>query len=109
MAKPTLIDYVQLIFTLFDMFAQQQSPQPKRDRPFTFTEKAMIALFTLLQFWRIYPFKAQWRWLTGHPEMLTLLGLAQVPHRTTLPRRYKQLYETLQAFMRFISQFGRST
>ena len=106
MAKPTLTDYVQLIFTLFDMFAQQQSPQPKRGHPFTFTEKAMIALFTLFQFRRICHFKAQWRWLTGHPEMLPLLGLARVPHRTTLSRRYKQLYATLQAFMCFISQYA---
>lgn len=106
MAKPTLTDYVQLIFTLFDMFAQQQNQQLKRGRPFTFTEKAMTALFTLFQFRRIYRFKAQWRWLTGHPEMLPLLGLERVPHRTTFSRRYKQLYETLQAFMLFISQYA---
>jgi len=107
MAEPTLTDYVQIIFTLFDMFAQQQqennSPQP--GRPFTFAEKAMIVLFTLCQFRRIFRFKAQRHWLTAHPEILSLLGWERVPHRTTLSRRYKQLYETIAAFVAFIGDY----
>lgn len=108
MAEPTLTDYIHIIFTLFEMFVhyQQQNTTTKRGRPFTFAEKAMIVLFTLLQFRRIYHFKAQQRWLTANPEMMVLLGLEQVPHRTTFSRRYKQLYETLQAFVAFIGQYA---
>lgn len=108
MAEPTLTDYVHIIFTLFDMFVQyqQQNNAPKPGRPFTFAEKAMIVLFTMFQFRRIFRFKAQQRWLMAHPEMLAMLGFEHVPHRTTFSRRYKQLYETLQAFVAFIGQFA---
>lgn len=108
MAEPTLTDYVHIIYTLFDMFVQQQhSNHPSEPgRPFTFSEKAMIVLFTICQFRRIFRFQAQHRWLKAHPEMLALLGLERVPHRTTFSRRYKQLYETLQAFVAFLGQYA---
>ena len=107
MAEPTLTDYVQVIFALFDMFEQQrqQNNSPQPGRPFTLAEKAMIVLFTLCQFRRIFHFKTQRRWLAAHPEILPLLGWERVPHRTTFSRRYKQLYDTLQAFVAFIGHY----
>jgi len=106
--NPTLADYVHLIFTLFDLFAQQQAGNngPKRGKPFTFAEKAMIVLFTLFQFRRIFHFKAQQRWLKANPEMLPLLGFEQLPHRTTLSRRYKRLYGPLQEFVAFLGTYA---
>lgn len=108
MAEPTLTDYVHMILTLFDMFVQhhQQDNAVKPGRPFTFSEKAMIALFTIFQFRRIFRFKAQHRWLVTHSEMLPLVGWEGVPHRTTFSRRYKQLYETIQAFVAFLGQYA---
>jgi hypothetical protein len=108
MAEPTLTDYVHIIMTLFDMFVhnQQGNNPTKRGRPFTFAEKAMIVLFTIFQFRRIYHFKAQERWLKAHPEMMVMLGWEQVPCRTTFSRRYKRLYQTLQAFVAFIGQYA---
>jgi hypothetical protein len=104
MAEPTLTDYVRTMFTLFDRFVQEGKKTPKRGRPNTFSEKTMIVLFTLFQFRRIFHFKAQRRWLEGHPEMLALCQLERVPDRTTLSRRYKQLYATIQAFVAFNGQ-----
>jgi len=108
MAKPTMTDYVHIIFTLFDLFVQQyqRNRTAKQGRPFTFSEQAMIVLFTIFQHRRIFHFKAQRRWLVAHPEMLPLLGLSRVPHRTTFSRRFKQLYETIQAFVAFIGQYA---
>ena len=85
MAMPTMTDYVHIIFTLFDLFVQsnQQNCQAKQGKPYTFSEKAMIVLFTIFQFRRVFHFKAQRRWLHAHPEMLSLLGFNRVPHRTT--------------------------
>ncbi len=107
MAKPTMTDYVHIIFTLFDLFVQQdqRNCSAKQGNPFTFSEKAMIVLFTIFQFRRIFHFKAQRRWLVAHPEMLPLLGFKRVPHRTTFSRRYKQLYETIRAFVAFVGQY----
>jgi len=107
MAKPTMTDYVHIIFTLFDLFVQQYQHNcpAKQGKPYTFSERAMIVLFTILQFRRIFHFKAQRRWLVAHPEMLPLLHFKRVPHRTTLSRRYKQLYETIRAFIAFIGQY----
>jgi hypothetical protein len=104
MAEPTLTDYVRIMFTLFEQFVQEREGITKSGRPYTFSEKAMIVLFTLCQFRRIFRFKAQQRWLAGHPEMLSLFQWQSVPNRTTLSRRYKQLYETLQAFVAFNGQ-----
>ncbi len=108
MAEPKLTDYVHIILTLFDMFVQHQQPNSltKRGSPFTFTEKALLVLFTIFQFRRIYRFKAQHRWLKANPEMMALLGFEPIPHRTTLSRRYKQLYETLREFVAFIGEYA---
>jgi hypothetical protein len=105
MAKPTLTDYVTLIFTLFDKFEQQMNQETvKKGKPFTFAQKCFIVLFVMLQFRHIFKFKAQKRWLNEHPEMLHLLKWERVPHRTTFSRRYKALYATLQSFIAFIGQ-----
>lgn len=109
MAKPTMTDYVNIIFTLFELYVQQlqqNNKTPKPGSPFTYAEKVMIVLFTICQFRRIFHFKAQRRWLVAHPEMMTLLNFERVPHRTTFSRRYKQLYATLQAFVAFIGQYA---
>jgi len=75
MDKPTLTDYISLIFTLFDKFEQQNMKQSavKLGKPYTFAQKCFIVLFINMQFRRIFKFKAQKRWLDEHPEMLTLL------------------------------------
>lgn len=107
-AIPTLSDYVTLIIQLFRQFEQYRKANgnSKQGAPFTYTEEMFIIFFLLMQFRRIHQFKAQHRWLTRHPEMLKLLGWAQVPHRTTISRRYKDLYETVQEFVLFISEYA---
>lgn len=108
MDKPVLTDYVQLVYTLFDLFAQwqAQSESQKAGRPFTYSEKAMIVLFVLMQFRRIFKFKAQHRWLESHRWLSSLLGWASMPHRTTLSRRYKTLYPTICCFTAFVAQYA---
>ncbi len=103
---PTLTDYVSLIITRFGLFKQSRREQQgaKRGRPFTDPEEMFIVFFMLMQFRHIYEFKGQWRWLKKHPEMLTMLGWAKVPDRTTISRRYKALYEVVQEFVLFIGQ-----
>lgn len=107
-AIPTLTDYVTLIIQLFRQFEQdrQAKGKGKQGAPFTYAEEMFIIFFLLMQFRRLYQFKAQHRWLSRHPEMLELLGWAQVPHRTTISRRYKELYETVQDFVLFISAYA---
>lgn len=105
---PILTDYVQLIITLFGLFKQYRSEQhgAKLGRPFTYGEEMFIVFFLLMQFRQIHAFKAQWRWLDRHPEMLALLGWVTVPHRTTIVRRYQALYEVVQEFVLFIGQYA---
>lgn len=105
---PVLTDYVSLIITLFTLFKQYRNEQqgPKRGCPFTYAEEMFIIFFILMQFRQIHAFKAQWRWLTKHPEMLEMLGWTTVPHRTTISRRYKYLYEVVQEFVLFIGEYA---
>ena len=76
----------------------------KHTQSFTYSTDSFIIFFMLMQFRSIYAFKAQQRWLTHHPEALQLLGWQQPPHRTTIARRYKALYEVIEAFVLFIGQ-----
>ncbi|RMF65996.1 MAG: hypothetical protein D6740_13525 [Alphaproteobacteria bacterium] len=108
MAKvPSLTDYVSLIITLFELFKQNRSEhEAKLGCPFTYTEEMFIIFFMLMQFRQIHTFKAQWRWLTKHPDILEMLGWTTVPHRTTISRRYKALYDVVQEFVLFIGQYA---
>lgn len=108
MDNPTLTDYVHIMYTLFDLFAQWQAQRerPKPGKPFTYTEKAMIVFFVMMQLRRIFRFKAQRRWLKTHRKTAFWLGWAIIPHRTTLSRRYKTLYATVREFVCFIAQYA---
>lgn len=107
MAKmPLLTDYVEMIIDLFDQFRQNCIAQDevKQGRPFTYDGKSFIIFFMFMQYRHIVAFQSQWRWLHKHPEVVEMLGWEQIPARTTIARRYKGLYELLQAFVLFIAQ-----
>lgn len=105
MDKPTMTDYIALIFTLFEKFEQQMNQaSAKKGKPFTYSQQCFIVLFIILHFRRIFKFKAQHAWLVEHPEVVERLNWECVPHRTTFSRRYKALYPTLQAFILFVGQ-----
>ena len=106
MDTPTMTDYVHIMYTLFEQFMQKcrQTDSPKAGSPLTYADKTMIVFFTIMQYRRIYKFKAQRRWLEMHQTVLPLLGWETIPHRTTLSRRYKGLYEVVQRLVAFVSQ-----
>src|SRR5215470_15155536 len=106
MALPTFAYYVNLLWTLFDRFVQSQSARAHRGHPFVYQHQRLIVFFTLMHFRQIFHFKTQHRWLTRHLGYQQVLGLAPVPHRTTLSRRYKALYPILQDFVAFLAQYA---
>ena len=110
MENPTLTDYVIIICTLFEQFEQERQKKEgaKRGCPYTYTEERFVIFLLLMQFHRIYHFKTQHRWLENHPDIRAELGWETVPHRTQISRRYKQLYEVLQAFSCFVAQYAAS-
>ena len=102
MDTPTFTDYVKSICTLFDRFVQVH---PEHESALhTYSNRSLLIFFLLMQMRRIFTFKTQWRWLTQHPQLLVHLGWVQVPHRTTLLRRYGKLYPLLQALVQFVGQ-----
>jgi hypothetical protein len=106
MAMPSFANYVHLLWTLFDRFVQSQSARAHRGHPFVYQHQRLIVFFTLMHFRQIFHFKTQHRWLTRHLDYQQVLGLAPVPHRTTLSRRYKALYPILQDFVAFLAQYA---
>ena len=106
MGTPTLADYVDLLFTLFERFWQHDLARPHQGRPFVYQQKALLVFFLLMQQRRTFRFKAQHRWLHQHPDVCQVFGLPEVPARTTLARRYKALYPVLQAFIAFVGQYA---
>ena len=107
MAKPRFTDYVDLIHTLFDQFTQVQTAKPKRGHPFDFKDKSFLIFFVWMQIRHTTEFSAQHRWLQHHPEHRKRLLFQRLPHRTTISRRYKALYNTLQDFIAFIGNFAQ--
>ena len=87
MATPTFAHYVHLLWTLFDCFVQSQSTRAHRGHPFVYQPQRLIVFFTLMHCRQIFSFKTQHRWLTQPLDSRHVLGLATVPHRTTLSRR----------------------
>jgi hypothetical protein len=106
MVTPTFADYVELLFTLFERFWQQEAARSHRGRPFVYQQKALLVFFVVMQQRRTFRFKAQHRWLQHHPELRQHIGLHEVPNRTTLSRRYKALYPVLQDFIAFLGQYA---
>lgn len=106
MEAPSINDYVKTYFTLYERFEQEQNDAVHRGHPFDYETQTMILFFTIMLVRRIHAFKAQHRWLVQHVEMAKLLGFTTIPVRTTLSRRFKSLYPTLQAFIAFLGAWA---
>lgn len=106
--SPTLTDYVSVIMQLFEQFMQHRIDKPgiQPTKLLTYSTSSFIIFFMMMQFRGIYGFKTQWRWLMNPPEVLPMLGWQQPPHRTTIARRDKALYEVIAAFVTFIGQYA---
>ena len=68
--------------------------------PYCYSEKSMVKLFLYGLVKGIRSFKSLRRHLCECPEVLKLVGLSTTPHRTTLSRRFKTLYEALSNLLR---------
>ncbi len=102
MAKPTFTDYVNIFNNLLDNFMRHHLDFAKKEIRYIYKHRVLILFFILMQFRRITQFKAQRRWLEEHPSERELLGFEQIPHRTTLSRRYKWAYPLICEFVAFI-------
>ena len=108
MQAPSKTDYVKIYFTLYEGFEQGQEGHIHRGHPFDYETKCLILFFTMMMIRRIPAFKAQHRWLKHHSDEMRLLGFEKVPDRTTLSRRYRQLYPTIQAFIAYLGQWAEA-
>jgi len=109
MKAPSMHDYAKAYFTLYEHFEQEQKKQARhRGHPFDYETKELIVFFTVMMIRHIKAFQAQWRWLNQHLEEARMLGLKEIPVRTTLSRRFKALYPTLQAFIAYLSQWAEA-
>lgn len=108
MQAPSKNDYVRTYFTLYERFEQGQHKSSHRGRPCEYTTKCLILFFTIMMIRRITAYQAQHRWLIHHEDEMRSLGFEKVPDRTTLSRRNKQLYPTIQAFIAFLGQWAEA-
>lgn len=108
MQAPSKTDYVKTYFTLYEGFEQGQKEQIHRGHPFDYETKCLILFFTMMMIRRVIAFKAQHRWLKHHSDEMQLLGFEKVPDRTTLSRRFRQLYPTIQAFIAYLGQWAEA-
>jgi hypothetical protein len=102
--EPTFNDYVALIYNRFEAFTQASETVKGVGHPVVYQHKSLIVFFMWMQFKRIHGFKTQWKWLKQHSEALAVLGWTQVPHRTSLSRRYKRLYGVVNELVVYLGQ-----
>ena len=102
--EPTFNDYVALIDNRFEAFTQASEAVKGVGHPVVYQHQSLIVFFMWMQFKRIYGFKTQWKWLKQHPEALAVLEWNQVPHRTSLSRRYKRLYGVVDELVVYLGQ-----
>jgi len=105
---PSKTDYVKTYFTLYEGFEQGQIDRTHRGHPYDYETKVLILFFTIMMIRRITAFKAQHRWLKHHQDEVGQLGFEQIPDRTTLARRFKCLYPTLQAFIAYLGHWAEA-
>lgn len=108
MELPSQTDYVHIYFTLFDLFQQTDDASPHRGSPYTYSEQVLIVFFTCMLIKRITTFKAQRRWLEIHPHKAWQWGFPKIPHRTTLSRRFKQLFKAVHVFMLYVGTWAET-
>lgn len=77
---------------------------PMETYPYCYSEKSMVKLFLYSLIKGIRSFKSLRRHLYECPDVLKLVGLEMVPHRTTLSRRFKALYRSLSSLLRQLHQ-----
>ena len=73
---------------------------PSERYPYCYSERSMVKLFLYSLVKGIRSFKSLRRHLAERPVVLKLVGLSTTPHRTTLSRRFKTLYESLSRLLR---------
>ena len=103
---PTFDDYVQVMRSVFRKYQQSTLIRRGRGRMFTYSQITLILFFAIMAFKGIYKFKAQNRWLRNHKQEAKSLGFPGIPHRTTLSRRYKDMYITVQEFVDYVGQWA---
>jgi len=101
---PTFNDYVALLYNRFEAFVQSSDECLKRGKPYVYLHESLIMFFMWMQYKMIYQFKSQRKWLEHHQEEMGILKWETIPHRTTLSRRYKALYDVLQGFSAFLGR-----
>lgn len=106
MEAPSQADYVRVYFTLFERFEQEQGSTVHYGHPFEYAAKSMLVFFTVMMVRRITAFKTQRRWLENHSDEAKQLGFERAPDRTTLSRRFRSLYPTLQGFIAFLGEWA---
>lgn len=103
MYYPDRKEYITFLFSLLDEFAENRRTLISRGRPKTYSDAALIVFYTMMTLKQINTVRGQHRWLYTHPLMLETLCLGFCPSRSTLARRYKQLFPLLSEFCEFIA------
>ncbi len=107
MPYPARDDYIQFLFQLLDEFDNAQADSPKTPgRPQVHTNRTLIVFFSLMIIKGCTAFKAMSRWLHHHQKEVNSFAFESIPHRSTLSRRFKSLYEVIQQFVAFVGQWS---
>ena len=107
MTYPASDDNIQFVFELLEGFDNTQinSPIPP-GHPKTDSNRTLIVFFSVMIIKGCTAFKAMNRWLHHHRPELDDFGFESIPHRGTLSRRFKILYEVILQFVPFVAQWS---
>jgi hypothetical protein len=100
--------YLDLLSKLYEEFQQSKTDNKRPGRPSVYSTKALIIFFTVMMVRRKCQFKTQYHWLEMHEDEAKQFGFKEIPHRSTLSRRYKSLSKELENFIQFIGHWAEN-
>ena len=89
----------------FEKSINSNASKPK-GRPKVHPDSSLIIFFSIMLLKGINRFRAQHAFLLEHPAWVKKLKFKNIPDRTTLSRRYKQLALSIEQFVEYLGDLG---
>lgn len=110
---PAKEDYISILHHIVRSiereYQRDDSQWGQRGRRLSYSQRLRLGFFVLMHLRGICAFKTQRRGLEQHPAESQLLGFCgqQLPHRSTLSRRFRALAPALEHLVMQMGQWGR--
>lgn len=84
--------------------AMEELALPERSYPYSYQDLPLIKLFVYARLKAITGFQSLQKHLQARPDVLSMLGLARVPHRKTIADRFRALPDSVMSLLHQLTE-----